>query len=237
MRPWASRRASQSLSESDATEGTEEATEAWASPAAATERHPQGRVGCARAACSALETREARKLSGGDWWAAFDSQARDQPRLSESDGAARRNRGVPRLGARFGSGAGERDRERAPRETAVEAAGLAKGAAAASLSGMEDADGVAAATAEATEEAAERPGQGLPMTLEMPCAMDSSSSASAESWAARRRRASTRDMAPGGERRGRWGVRDDKPPGPASTAQSTIKLTAPENETGTTSVQ
>ena len=60
-----------------------------------------------------------------------------------------------RLGARFGSGAGERDRERAPRGTAVEAAGLAKGAAAASLSGMEDADGVAAATAEATVEAAE----------------------------------------------------------------------------------
>ena len=61
------------------------------------------------------------------------------------------------------------------------------------------------------------------MTLEMPCAMDSSSSASAESWAASRRKASTRDMAPGGERRGRWGARDGKPPGPASTAQSAIK--------------
>ena len=83
-----------------------------------------------------------------------------------------------RLGARFGSGAGERERERAAaaRSKAVAATWLDR-----SRMGVEDAVGDAVAAAEAAVEAAEPPEPALLTTLERPCAMDSSSSASAVS--------------------------------------------------------
>ena len=125
-----------------------------------------------------------------------------------------------RLGARFGSGAGERERERGPLGAVDETAVLTRAAVAASRNGVEEEDGAAEVTAEAAVETAEPAVPALPMTLEMPCEMDSSSSASAESCAESRRRASTRDMASSGEGRGHWGARDGKPPGPAAATQT-----------------
>ena len=49
-------------------------------------RGARGRLQCARGAGKT-------ELSGRDWWAALDGQARDQSRLSESDRAARRDSG------------------------------------------------------------------------------------------------------------------------------------------------
>ena len=46
---------------------------------------PRSTQGCSR---RARDTREA-QLSGRDWWAALDGQARDKSRLSEGDGATR----------------------------------------------------------------------------------------------------------------------------------------------------
>ena len=59
---------------------------------------------------------------------------------------------------------------------------------------VEDATGEAVAAAEAACEPAAVPA--LPRTLEMPTATESSSSASAVSWAASRRKSSPRDMVP-----------------------------------------
>ena len=86
-------------------------------------------------------------------------------------------------GALLGSGAGERERER-PREEADVRAVRSK-AAAASWLGEGAAEGAAAA-AEAVGEpvavgAADRPEPAVPMTLERPSAMESSSAASAVS--------------------------------------------------------
>ena len=94
-------------------------------------RRARSRLRCGRGA------REA-ELSGRDWWAALDGQARNQSRLSES------NR----------SGAGERERERtaAARSKAVAATWLDR-----SRRGVEDAVGDAVAAAEAAVEAAEPP--------------------------------------------------------------------------------
>ena len=140
-----------------------------------------------------------------------------------------------RLGARFGSGAGERERERGPLGAVDETAVLTRAAVAASLNGVEEEDGAAKVTAEAAVETAEPAVPALPMTLEMPCAMDSSSSASAESCAESRRRASTRDMASSGEGRGHWGARDGKPPGPAAATQTAMvcQSQGTEHQTGT----
>ena len=103
-----------------------------------------------------------------------------------------------RLGARFGSGTRERDRERALEESVVVAAARSKGVAASWLDssrrGVEDATGDAVAAAEAASDPAAVPA--LPRTLEMPSATESSSSASAVSWAASRRKSSPRDMVP-----------------------------------------
>ena len=71
-----------------------------------------------------------------------------------------------RLGARFGSGAGERERVRAREGAVVEAADCERAAAATARSGVEDADGVAVATAEAAVEAAEPPEPVLPASAE-----------------------------------------------------------------------
>ena len=103
-----------------------------------------------------------------------------------------------RLGARFGSGAGERDRERALEEAAVVTAARGRAVAASWLDssrrGVEDATGGAVVAAEAACEPAAVPA--LFRTLEMPSATESSSSASAVSWAASRRKSSPRDMVP-----------------------------------------
>ena len=151
------------------------------------------------------DTREA-ELSGRDWWATLDGQARDQ-----SDSARATEPRAPvavlelRLGARFGSGAGERERERALEEADVVAAARNKPVAASWLDrsrrGVEDAAGDAVAAAEAAcepaaVEAVDSPEPALPMTLEMPSAMESSSAASTVSWAASWRRSSPRDMVP-----------------------------------------
>ena len=87
-------------------------------------------------------------------------------------------------GARLGSGAGERERERALEEADVVAAARSK-AAAASWLGEGAAEGAVAAAEAAGEPAAvgaaDQPEPAVPMTLEMPSAMESSSAASAMS--------------------------------------------------------
>ena len=103
-----------------------------------------------------------------------------------------------RLGARFGSGMGERDRERALEEAAVATAARGKAVAASwpdsSLRDVEDIAGGAVVAAEAARKPAAVPAP--PRTLEMPTATESSSSASTVSWAPSRRRSSPRDMEP-----------------------------------------
>ena len=103
-----------------------------------------------------------------------------------------------RLGARFGSGTGERDRERALEEAAVVPPARGKAVAASWLDSsrrdVENATEDAVAAAEAACEPAAVPA--LPRTLEMPTATESSSSASAVSWAASRRKSSPRDTVP-----------------------------------------
>ena len=126
---------------------------------------------------SAGDAEEA-QLSRRDWWAALDGQARDQSRLSEGDRATQ---------ARGGAGTAPRctrERERALEEADVRAAVRSKAAAASWLG--EGAEEGAAAAAEAVGEpavggAADRPEPALPMTLERPSAMESSSAASAVS--------------------------------------------------------
>ena len=133
-----------------------------------------------QAACSARVTRERRSLAGGTGGQLLTAK----PVTSPDSARATEPRATVatlelRLGARFGSGAGERERERAPaaRSKAVAATWLDR-----SRRGVEDAAGDAVAAAEAAVEAAEPPEPALPITLERPCAMDSSSSASAVSW-------------------------------------------------------
>ena len=166
--------------------------------AGASEASPEGRGVPEAAAKRARDTGEA-QLSGRDWWAVLDGQARDQSRLSEAtDPHATETVLELRLGARFGSGTRERDRERALEEAAVVAAARGKAVAASWLDSsrrdVEDATGDAVAAAEAACEPAAVPA--LPRTLEMPTATESSSSASAVSWAASRRKSSPRDMVP-----------------------------------------
>ena len=80
--------------------------------------------------CRARDTGEA-QLSGRDWWAALDGQARDQSRLARAtDPRATETVLELRIGARFGSGTGERDRERALEEAAVVAAARRRAVAA-----------------------------------------------------------------------------------------------------------
>ena len=102
-----------------------------------------------------------------------------------------------RLGARFGSGTGERDQERALEEAAVVTAARGRAVAASWLDSsrkdVEDAAGGAVVAAKAACEPAAVPAL-PPRTLEMPTAPESSSSASTVSWAASRRRSSPRDM-------------------------------------------
>ena len=154
-------------------------------------RRPRSARGCSR---RARDTGEA-QLSGRDWWAALDGQARDQSRLSEGDGATRDRDGAgaaPRSTLR--SGAGERDRERAL-EAVVVAAARGKAVAASwpdsSLRDVEDAAGGAVVAAEAARKPAAVPAP--PRTVGMPTATESTSSASTVSWAASRRRSSPRD--------------------------------------------
>ena len=125
-----------------------------------------------------------------------DSARATEPRRPEATLELRRGA----RGARFGKGAGERERVRVRGEEALCDAERSKEAATSRQGeGAEPDAADAAGTAEArseleTGEAAPRPGLADPMTLEKPTAMVFSSSANTESWAASWRSASTRDM-------------------------------------------
>ena len=147
-------------------------------------------VGRTRRARSRL--RCARELSRRDRWAALDGQARDQSRLSEGDGATRGDGGnagaAPRGTLRYRrrrarTGASSRGPQKSHCSNLAGPRAQWRGGRSHAVTGAEAATGTAGASEPV-----------LPITLERPDAMDSSSSASAVNWAASRRRSSLRDM-------------------------------------------
>ena len=125
-----------------------------------------------------------------------DSARATEPRRPEATLELRRGA----RGARFGRGAGERERVRVRGEEALSDAERNREAATSRLGEGAGADTAGTAGAAGTRGepvtggTAPRPGLAGPMTLERPTAMVSSSAASTESWAASWRRSSPRDM-------------------------------------------
>ena len=115
-----------------------------------------------------------------------DSARATEPRRPEATLELRRGA----RGARFGRGAGERERVRVRGEEALSDAERNREAATSRLGEGAGADTAGTAGAAGTRgepevgEAAPRSGLAGPMTLERPTAMESSSAANTESWAA-----------------------------------------------------